>query len=247
MPRINLIILTLFFGVALFLIPIGKAAAQSTQTVQTAVGTVAGEGGGGTTNGSVHFYCQYGKVNESGVRTVYQYWNTPSCNISGYGCGPTSTAMIMTTFGVTKTPTEVALSAHNEGCGGSNGGLTSSEIQNYVTPFLKRNGFTITGNLVSGYKLNVAAAKRYLDSGYLILGGGLVKYISGGSYKLGGHAFVVSGYKATPDDSFDAYDPTFCSSAHPGGKRPLYDVNNSNLNGNNNVEEWYYAYAIKKL
>jgi hypothetical protein len=240
--------LSIFLILSFFLLsPLTKVQAQSTQTIQTTVGTPVGDGGGGSSAGNIHFYCQYGKVNESGVRTVYQYWNTSGCNISGYGCGPTSTAMIMTTFGVTKTPTEVALNTHREGCGGDNGGLTAGEIQNYVAPYLKRNGFTITGNLVSSGNINVGAAKRYLDSGYIILGGGLVRYISGGNYKLGGHAFVVSGYKNTPEDSFDAYDPTFCSSAHPGGQRPLYDVNNSGLNGNNNVETWYYAYAIKKL
>ena len=261
MPRFNYLIFFSILGLFLYLFSGNNVFAQSIQTVQTTVGTVAGGGEGGLAGGKVHFYCQYGKVNSSGVRTEFAFWNiqqgksfsdcniqtSNQCDIVGCGCGPTSIAMIMTTQGKPKTPTEVALGIHREGCGGANSGLTGSEITAYVTPFLKRNGFTITGNLVSGGNLNISAAKKYLDSGYIILGGGYVRFITGGRYFLGGHAFVVSGYKDTPANSFDAYDPTFCSADHPGGVRPLYDVNNSNLNGNNNVEQWIYAHAIKKL
>lgn len=245
MSRIySLTIFSLFF-LWLFLPTKNNVFAQSSQAVQTAVGIPA-QGGGGNTGGNVHFYCQYGKVNANGVLTDSEYWNTPTCNIKGYGCGPTSIAMIMTTQGVTKTPTEVAIGGNKQGCGGPYGGTTASEVKNDFAPYLRNNGFTITGNLVSGGNLNIDSVKKFLDSGYLILGGALMRYNSGG-YKLGGHAFVLSGYKNGSVDDFIAYDPTFCTRSATGGERVLDDVNNSTLSGNDNVETWYYAFAIKKL
>lgn len=232
------------------------------QTEETAVGTVS-SGSGGALSGSVYFYCQYGGVNSSGKLNNTCSWNIPSkkcfydgpepsseeCDIGGAGCAPTSIAMILSTLGEKVSPTDVALASNRTaGCGGKYEGTNGYEIETYLSPWLKRNGYTITGNLVSGGKLNTNAARNFIDNGYLVVGGANVRYMitSGYSDKYSGHAFVLSGYSSKTSDDFIAYDPTFCEGTGFGGQRKLNDVNNSGPNGNDNVKGWFFAYAIKK-
>lgn len=266
MAKLNTLVIlcAVFF---FFLTPyIDASYAQSQQTVETAIGTVAPDGEGGSNAGRVYFFCQYGAVNQRGVLRSRCTWNIqpgtsgycsygnppPSsnqCDIAGTGCGPTSFAMIMSTLGDRQTPTQVALASNKyAGCGGQYGGTDWNDIWYKLRPWMERKGFTITGNLVSGGKINAEAARRYLDRGYLIVGGAYVRYMRmegwGSTYE--GHAFVVSGYNISNPNTFEGYDPTFCEGDGFGGFRTYSDVNNPENPKRDGVKSWIFATAIKK-
>ena len=258
--------LTLFIGLifGLFLNLPPKASAQfNQQTIETAIGNVI-SGGSGYSEGDVKFYCQYGAVNSKGRLSSLCSWNDPSktcfwtsdpsptqCDIAGTGCGPTSIAMIMTTLGPKQSPLAVAMASDRRaGCGGVYQGTSGDDIERYLSPWIQKQGYTITRNLVSGGRLDTNLARNFLSKGYLIVGGGDVRYMTSSGYtsKYSGHAFVISNTMGSPnEDSFVVYDPTFCEAEGIGGLRKLIDVNNFSAGGKDTVRAWYFAYAIKKV
>lgn len=190
------------------------------------------------------FFCQYGAVNSAGKLISPRSWNTSSCNIEVWGCGPTSLAMIIDSFGKSFTPTQVALVNGNNGCGGTAGGTGIQDVTAYFAPWLKNQGFLITGNMVSNGNLSLTQAKQYLNNGYYIWAGAKVRWITnaGWTSTYDWHAIVIT--TVNTNGSVVISDPTLCEAGHYGGIRTLTNVNSSGSDISS-VNGWIFAYAVK--
>lgn len=170
-------------------------------------------------------------------KVVYYCQNDYSyCNISFSGCGPTSFAMILSTFGITTTPPQAADLFRDVGARACGDG---SVIPIAFSKLLPSRGFTylqilqnppvgVSNATVPRPSLNLTTAKNYLDQGYLILG------------STEGHIFVVDDVDIAKD-SVHMQDPAGpgCRTREQGG---YWSPNNFPWLGNS----WYYAYVVKK-
>lgn len=98
-------------------------------------------------------------------------WNSQGAAcLASAGCGPTSLAMIMSTFGVRITPPEVdAVFQQNgwrQGCGG--GSAYGPAIE---SSWFQSRGFTVGPNVASTNEPDLALMKKFIDEGYIIYNG----------------------------------------------------------------------------
>ena len=185
-----------------------------------------------STAGNFVYYCQ--------GSTDWQ--NT--CNLGSQGCGPTSMAMIFSTFGVQTDPAQMAqLYSENglfqAGCSGDAGSTSPDVVMNWVG----KQGFTVGPSLASSGALRAEEVKRHLDEGYLLLGSSATYPCKWGNCAPGhdtvSHIFVVDSIDLTTQ-TVRIRDPFNCEYSVAGNKERI-DPNHPY-----NEINWYYAYPIKK-
>ncbi|MCL4439496.1 MAG: C39 family peptidase, partial [Firmicutes bacterium] len=178
--------------------------------------------------------------------------NPPVANVGNTGCGPTSLAMILSTFGVEVNPLQVwdVFRQNNWiSCDGS------AMVAVLTTPagrdWLGTYGFTVGPDLVTGTPpngiLDAAAARQYIDQGYLIIASSQTFPLLSGNY---GHIFVVQNVDPA-SQTYTLRDPANCSySTGQEGPPPrsltqsISMFSPSQLSGG---QGWAYAYPIKKV
>lgn len=152
----------------------------------------------GTVSANVHFYCQYDS-----------HWTSDSCNITSFGCDPTSLAMILSSFGRTDlNPSAVSAQNGNMGC--DRNGTNNPQIINSLE-WAKSLGFIVENSVASVYDFDVDRAKKFIDTGYLILGIANVKFKTNATPDNGGHSFVITDVDPKLK-KLTVLDPTYCSS-----------------------------------
>jgi hypothetical protein len=225
-------ILLPFVVISLFVTSCCQANAQENQQiVETAVGTVAPD----VEPGKYVYYCQW----SSPWRDVWFNSGT----VAHYGCGPTSKAMIFSSFGVEKKPGEIAKEYDENGFSwigssqyhGSNLWLVSEDRRQ---AWLRSMGFSSARvNVELTNTANIASAKKYLDQGYILYGGAVVSNWAGFS---GGHSFVVTGVTgSTPGEVImgviDPNDSRSCLA------KKVIKISNGT------IDDWYFLVPIRKL
>ncbi len=106
---------------------------------------------------NIKFYCE--------DDPAWQY----ACSINYYGCGPSSTAIVVSSLGLVKTPVEIDQMFRDTGarsCG--NYGSTMSLFFSNSTWFNDNFTYQYLALNADG-SLNLTQAKEYLDNGYLIV------------------------------------------------------------------------------
>lgn len=170
----------------------------------------------------------------------YCQGNTASqqCSLGQSGCGPTSVAMVLSTFGIIQTPTQVDQVFQSNGwrsCGVS----PSSLIAAIHSSWFNGLGFQTGPNLVTGSSFNITEAKRFLDQGYLIIGSSeeypCVKCASTGIIS---HIFVVDNVDIN-SSNVNIRDPNNCS--YTDGD----DEYQTNRIKSVTAFPWFYAYPVK--
>ncbi len=152
------------------------------------------------------FYCQWGQS--------YSSRRFDSGTIASTGCGPTSLAMIMSSYCDTHGPAEIAADFDTNGWSNLPGsGRTGTSFWTFSTQ--KDNWFKSLGyedphvNLKSGSQsINYTQAKSYLSNGYLLFAGAYWPPINGG------HSFVVDDVRINSSGGVDIHvrDPNGCTS-----------------------------------
>lgn len=173
------------------------------------------------------FLCQYSS-------------EVPGCHIDFNGCVPTSVAMIVDTFGLNFTPSQIALANGGAGCS------VGSDVIYDFRGWLVNHGFKVTGSLTNGIKLDLSLVQSYLNQGYYVLGEASINFW-GNSGTLNPsrselHAIVIV---AVNGNNLTVYDPTYCENGKSGGLRTLRDVNNLG-GGDVGKNGWFHTVAIIK-
>ncbi len=186
--------------------------------------------------GNIKFYCQYDTK-----------WTSRECNITSFGCDPTSLAIILGSFGDPETPKSVA--TKNGGIGCSDGTTKNQTIE--ALRWVKGLGYKVAGldpnEDNSGYLINDSGdfnflrAKKFLDAGYLIHAGAVVTFKSNG-IKRGGHSFVITDVNPGSKE-IATYDPTECFRDSDSGFRT---INPSDIGGDGTGNTWFWAFPVKK-
>lgn len=146
-----------------------------------------------------------------------------ACSMAYAGCGPTTMAMILASFGENITPFEtdqIFINNQWRSCGNYPSAMTAA-----INNLLPDRGYTVR-LLTYGNPLNLQEAKEYIDNGYLIIG------------STSFHIFVVDDVNLARNTVHLRDPDTSC--AYPNG----YDSPANRPWGN---ESWYYAYAVKKM
>lgn len=200
----------------------------------TQVGNPTGDSPCTKTQGNFTFYCQ---------KNAQWSGNSYACESIGYaGCGPTSMAMVISTFCANPSnrcaqidPGQMAQiysDAHKSVCRQG----TAMENSLLDPSFRATLGIDVSPALASNGPLNVAQAKLFIDSGYLIVG-------SSDSFPSCncGHIFVVQDIiTSTTPATAVIRDPINCTSGT--------GIENTNrLNYAVNSFTWKYAYAVRKI
>gem|GEM_PF-5065694 len=162
------------------------------------------------------------------------------CSMGTAGCGPTSLAMIISSFGIKMTPPQVDATFRANGwrqCNDADS-YTFSAVAGSWLPSL---GFTIGKNLVYNKILNLKQAKEYLDQGYLIVGSStdfpLVNARRPGTRT--GHIFVVDNVDIA-SATVSIRDPNNCSYRNGNDERP------ENIIRSVSAFPWFFAIPLKK-
>lgn len=179
------------------------------------------------------------------------------CSLGSAGCGPTSVAMVLSSFGVNMTPPQVDQVYRDPShmwrtCSDDNS-FTQTALQ---SSWLSSLGFTVAKIEVANGILDANTAKNYLDNGYLLIGSSdkfpIVSLLPG-TYPFQSHIFVVDQINLA-DDTVDIRDPNNCNYSDDGVEiqanrlrnlRSLCLVSNPNCGTPSN--NWGYAYALKKI
>lgn len=201
--------------------------------VQTCIGTCGNIlPGMDMFKGSSVFYCQ-----------VDPSWNN-ACNVNYDGCGPTSVAMVTSSFGVNYNPVQMSYIFQNIDAKSCNKGDDSNS--NYIG-WLQSNGFDIRyvpDN--SDGTLNLSQAANYIDTGYIILGSSHQAPCPPHPPAWGcadgkttvDHIFVIDGVDTT-NNKIAVLDPINCNIDHPA----VFEDSGRIVN---NSFVFWYALAIKK-
>lgn len=144
------------------------------------------------------------------------------CHMAGAGCGPTSLAMVLSSFGIPKTPLEVDQTFQDKGWRGC-GDYPSSMVTALASSWLHDLGFEVI-KLSTG-KPDLTEAKTYVDYGYIIIG------------STRGHIFVVDRVYPS-ENNMRVRDPELCN-------KPEGDIRDADLPWRS--ESWAYSYAIKRI
>lgn len=204
----------------------------SQTTTDTTTGTTSTPSEGFT------FYCQGNPA-----------WG-PTCGLGKAGCGPTSIAMILTYFNVSKTPPEVDqlfFSSNARGCSAAIGSTIPSALH---SGWMKDLNFQIGPDIHLGGRdgiLDIAQARKFLDSGYLILGSSeafpCVNCSDNDPRRDGNtidHIFVVD-YADPSSGTIHVRDPNNCSYGNGN------DEYQQNIEMNVTDFTWLYAYPMKRI
>lgn len=232
------------------------ALSATSNTCVTAVGTVApGQPTPGCTPSSTNTTPGPGSNNEGGGLGNFTYycqgnpiWSN-NCSLGDAGCGPTSLAMVMSTFGIKMTPPEVdsvfQRNGWRDGC--PNGSDIHSAIH---SQWFLQQGFTVPEvDLIDGNsKPLLTQMKNYLDQGYLIIVNGHDYPCKGciDQFAPVGHYFVVDEVDI-PGQRMHTRDPNNCSYATGVENQGLAwtDMKAPRSVGGG-ADSWYNVYPIKK-
>ncbi|MBI2596412.1 hypothetical protein HYW46_06825 [Candidatus Daviesbacteria bacterium] len=231
MKKYSIYILSVLISLTLLY---GKNALVFAQTVvkglpvTTKVGNpTEGAPGGGILPGPTGFvyYCQGNTA-----------WAS-TCSLGVAGCGPTSMAMVLSSFGVVKTPPEVDREWGFRVCGD----VGSSMEDALGSSWLANLGFDKGPNIGQG-SLNENLAKIFLEQGSLIIGSSHAFPCA--NCKPGtttvDHIFVVDGIDVAAG-TVSIRDPNNCSYADGNDENPAKVIHKIN------EFTWAYAYPIKKV
>jgi hypothetical protein len=184
--------------------------------------------------GNLVYYCQGGPP-----------WGD-TCDLGEAGCGPSSLAMIISSFGVTMTPPQVdavfRASDHNWR-GGCNG--LSDDESAINSPWFRDLGFSHGPELTgrdehTSRVLDTQKAREYLANGYFILGSS--QSFPCANCKPGttvvSHIFVIDAVDES--GNIRVRDPNNCNyMPGDGAEREIRTYKNGDF-------PWYYAIPIKK-
>jgi len=164
-------------------------------------------------------------ANACGINKVFYWQGDPqyanACDMADSGCGPTSMAMVLSSFGDTITPNAMDDIFRKRGWRPCEDGST---MVTAITTYLPERGYTYLNLPINGGELDLRKAKEYIDNGYLIIG------------STKNHIFVMNDADIA-NNTVQLMDPARRENA-AGVTRP----NTAPWNG----ESWYYAYAVKK-
>lgn len=207
-------------------------AAQETATSNSVTTKVGNPAGGAPSSFNFVYYCQGDPKWQN---------NSYECsNISKAGCGPTSLAMVLSSFGVNQTPADVASTFTQKGWSDTrscHGSFMTAALQD--SNYLPGLGFEVGPGLLKGSFLDLTKAKSFTNPDnpadkYLIVG-------SSDNFPLChcGHIFVVESLNIT-DQTVVIRDPNNCSRVdgiEATGNR-VYKVTDF---------IWKYAFPIRKV
>lgn len=187
------------------------------------------------TKGGFVFYCQ-----------ADPQWQSSGCSIDIAGCGPTSLAMIVSTFGLAMNPNQMDSVFQQTGARAC-GDFGSSLGVFFKSRWLENNGFEVQSvNLLPSGFLDLNDAQKYLNpsSGYLIIGASNGKTFpcppSGWCRVVGAkvdHIFVVDGVDPSAN-TMSVRDPLNCRDNNPQEiQANIIKANDFALNG---------AFAIRR-
>lgn len=164
------------------------------------------------------------------------------CDLGGSGCGPTSVAMVLSSFGLNFDPPAVDAVFQQKGwrrCGDSPSFMTPA----LTSDWLPSLGFRVSGNLVQGTVLDLVEAQKYIQAGAVIVASS--REFPCANCKPGkltvDHVFTVDNVDAKLA-TVSVRDPNNCSYADGN------DENQTPARRYFNVTAfpWLYAYAILK-
>lgn len=218
-------------------------------STQPTTGTGGGSGTASTVN-SNKFCTKVGNPTEpnpcpvSGPTGPFPYYcqgdskwdNGGGCGMGQIGCGPTSTAMIFSYYGDTKTPKDM----YDEFV---NGELINCVVGTSLQGMLqgktwfKERGYEVGPDIGAG-GLNATEAKKYIDEGWLLFG-------STDAYKGTdiSHIFVIQDINPTAG-TFTIRDPANCDYG-PGTERAA-NIEQP-IRGGSFIPSWKYAYPVRKI
>ena len=224
------------------------------------IGNVGGSGssidGGGTFDGKFHYYCQgdpkWSTACGAGGWDTMAACSTRGeagyCGMGQSGCGPTSLAMIMKSFGVNVNPLDVdGVFQQNRW---RNGCEMGSDAYSAITSnWFTGQGFTVGPNFANG-GLDLQGIKTYLDNGYIIL-------VNASNYPCKGcvNQFMGVGHYVTVDGvdvtgrRIHTRDPNNCSYANGSENSNLAwtDLDEPRSVGGGRDTDFHGAFPIKKL
>ncbi len=211
-------------------------AQQSVQSnkVITKVGDPTDPKPGIGSRGDFVYYCQ--------GNTAWQKSGYACSNLGQAGCGPTSMAMVLSTFKQVVTPPEMAGIFKTNGfdtCG--DGSQMEKALQ---SQWLSNLGFVTDNRMLTsgsvGRILDLEVAKKVLDAGGLIIGSSAVFPCANCSQgvRTVNHIFVIDGVDLATN-TVSIRDPNNCSYGDGNDENPNKIVHR--------VDEfpWLYAYSIK--
>lgn len=161
------------------------------------------------------------------------------CSIGYAGCGPTSMAMVLSSFGLNMNPVATDKIFQQNGWRGC--GDFPSYMQSAITSSLLPSlGLKAGPNIAYNKILDLRQAKNYLDQGFLIIGSS-EQYPCANctSAQLINHIFVVDGVDIN-SSSVSIRDPNNCSYADGNDENP------AKIFKNVSSFSWFYAYPIGK-
>lgn len=215
----------LLFGLLKDIIPTGSAG--STNTTPDSPNNPNTPSSPSSSNPNFVFYCQGNTA-----------WKN-TCLIGYAGCGPTSMAMVLSSFGLNMNPVTVdqIFQKNNwRGCGDS-----PSYMQLAIaSSWLPSLGLKIGPNIAYNKILDLRQAKNYLDQGFLIIGSSdQYPCANCTSAQLINHIFVVDGVNIG-SSTVNIRDPNNCSYADGNDENPAKIIKNVSS------FSWLYAYPIGK-
>ncbi|MBP9719580.1 MAG: N-acetylmuramoyl-L-alanine amidase, partial [Candidatus Levybacteria bacterium] len=167
--------------------------------------------------------------NACGIDRVFYWQGDPKyqniCDMAGSGCGPSSMAMVLSSFGDTITPNQMddVFRARNwRPC------TEGSNMIQAIKTYLPEKGYLYEAVPIAVGLLDLAAAKQYLDNGWLIIG------------STANHIFVVYGVDEATNEVL-LMDPARHENVN-GVRRP----NEYPWIRTDKERGWKYAYAVKK-
>ena len=170
-------------------------------------------------------------------------WNPPTngCYVYHDGCGPTSVAMVTSSFGVSYDPLQMSFIFKNVGAKSCN--FNDESNTNYIE-WLKNNGFEVDELQGSG-PFDFNEAKKYIDNGFIIIGSSQnapcppspAYGCASGTTSIS-HIFVIDGVDVA-NSTIAVLDPINCV---PGGSSEI-TTSGRFISG---TFPFYYALAVKK-
>jgi hypothetical protein len=175
-----------------------------------------------------HFYCQLDR-NYNSDKSV--------CWTAHWGCGVTSTAMVLTSFGDAYTPKALGLK-FGFGC-------ERATFPKDITNVLNTFGYVHQSIYIpSTNRINISAVRTFTQNGYYVIVGACM--VCEGCKGPTQHTTVV--LKVNDDNTFEDADPMSCrsdSNYHLRTLDPTYpgpDIKSGCPDG----DGWFWAYAVKK-
>ena len=190
------------------------------------------------------FYCQF--------NPTWHNIHFDDSTIGRAGCGPTSMAMIMSSYCQVHKPPEIASAFDannwswkngNRACSGGADCQGAKLFSQWTgkNAWFKSMGFEFLNKDVSGtYHINYVSASNYLAAHYLLLAGSFYHHKF-----TGGHSFVVDGVRknSTGEVEIHVRDPNDCSSKYIWMSDYMYSTDS----GGNRHPGWYYLMPVRAI